>query len=82
MNGVVTEYFADALSKFNTTFLEASVGDAAGQQTWEALALLLGLRAWSHDWKDHRCALMVEGGNVGALTLIGKLKTAGRGPGS
>ena len=81
VNGSITEYFADVLSPFDTSFFNASIGDAAGQQTWEALALLVGLRAWSHLWKDHRCALMVEGDNVGALTLIAKFKAAGRGPG-
>ena len=53
VNGVITVYFAVVLSPFDTSFFDAAmgdaaIGDAAGQQTWEALALLVGVWAWSH----------------------------------
>jgi len=81
INGTIVEYFSSALTPFDCNMFNAPLGDAMGQQTWEALALLVGLKLWLPLWKSHRVALAVEGDNVGALTLLSKFKAAGKGPG-
>ena len=81
INGAVVEYFSSALTPFDCNMFNAPLGDAVGQQTWEALALLVGLKLWLPMWKSQKVAVAIEGDNVGALTLIAKFKAAGKGLG-
>ncbi len=55
-------------------------GDASGQQTWEALSLLVSLRCWAQQWKQQRIRLEARGDSISALTIMLKLKSKGRGP--
>ena len=56
------------------------LGESAGQQTWEALAVLVALRAWAHRWQGRRVVLRVRSDSVSALTLVLAAKAKGRGP--
>ena len=53
LDGVAVEYFSVELSQFDFELFQHTVGDPAGQQTWEAYAILLALRQWTSHWK--RC---------------------------
>jgi hypothetical protein len=80
IDGVPKAWFAAPLSHWDVHVLRHDIGDHRGQQTWEDLAALCGLRVWLPHWGQHRAALAVQGDNVGALTLVQKLKATGVGP--
>ena len=50
------------------------IGTAVGQQLWECLAVLVAVDIWTHLWKQSRIILKVWGDNVGALTLVVKMR--------
>ena len=79
LDGVAVEYFHVELSKFDFELFQHSVGDAAGQQTWEAFAILLALRQWSCHWQRRRATLEVRADNVSALTMLTCFRVKGRG---
>ena len=54
-----------------------AVGDSDGQQLWEALAILVAVDIWSPIWSQQRIVLSVKGDNVGALTLLVKMRPSG-----
>ena len=54
--------------------------DPAGQQTWEALCMLIALRVWKRFWLDSVSFLTTKTDNMTTLMLITKLKASGRGP--
>ena len=56
-----------------------SRGDAAGQQTWEALIGLVALRAWKQFWFRSGVKLRVRSDNMSALTLLLSLRVRGSG---
>ena len=58
---------------------EHRLGDAAGQQTWEALAMLVALRAWAPYWREERVLLEVTGDNIGVLHLVSSMRAGGAG---
>ena len=43
VNGAVLEYFLDPLTELDVAMFQHTIGDAAGQQTWECLAVWLWL---------------------------------------
>ena len=47
---------------------------------WECLAILVAVRLWARLWAQDRMILRVRGDNVGALTLLIKLRPATRNP--
>ena len=57
------------------------LGESASQQTVEALAALVALRAWKTHWVNSRATVRVRSDSVSALVLTLKLKTRGKGPG-
>ena len=48
-------------------------GSCDGQQVLESLAILVALRIWEEQLNAKRVALVVRGGNVGALRLLVKM---------
>ena len=60
VNGAPKFWFADLISEFDVLRFGYGTGDHAGQQTWEALAALCGLRAWASLWKNGRSRLHVK----------------------
>ena len=55
------------------------MGDPAGQQVWEALAVLISLRLWGSYWRRERIVLEVRADNITALTMLTTLKAKGPG---
>ncbi len=79
LNGRPKEYLAEAISADDAGIFQFTVGDCKGQQTWEALCILIALRVWSRVWRDLRFSLRVRSDSVSALTMVLKCKSAGRG---
>ena len=77
--GDIKEFFSEPLGPLDTQRFAHDLGDSVGQQTWEALCVLVALRCWSQWWMDKRVRLTVRGDNVAALQLILQLKAAGSG---
>ena len=51
-----------------------AAGIPEGQQLWECLAVLAGIDIWADLWQQERIQPKVCGDNVGALTLILKMR--------
>jgi hypothetical protein len=79
-NGVIQSWFASSLSVEERDTLGIALGDCAAQQTVEALAALVALRAWHPRWAMLQPTVRVRSDSVSALTIVMKLKTKGRGP--
>mgnify|MGYP003341758329 CR=1 FL=1 len=73
-NGQIVSWFASDLSDFDFKFFGFQVGEAAGQQCWEALAALVALRVWKTRWRDQHARLTVRGGSVAMLAVLMKFK--------
>ena len=54
--------------------LDIRIGDLAGQQAGELLAVLVALRAWRQFWQGRLVQVMVKADNVSALTAFLWLK--------
>jgi hypothetical protein len=80
-DGVPVSWFASALSTEELELLGIELGQSSAQQTVEALAALVALRAWHHRWEAHRATIRVRSDSVSALVLALRLKTKGRAPG-
>ena len=48
----------------------------AGNQVWEALAILVAVVLWTDIWKQQRIVFKVKSDNVTALTLLIKMRTS------
>ena len=77
IDGVIIEYFAVALNDWVAGYLNAPIGSCTGQQVWEALNLVLALRAWKARWTTTRISLEVRADSVSALTLVATLRARG-----
>ena len=80
LRGVIVAYFSSSLSDSELDVLGHVRGCAKGQQTFEALAILVALRLWSSQWAQSRARPTVRSDSVSALTVLIKFKAAGRGP--
>jgi hypothetical protein len=80
VDGVIIELFECAVSLLDVEIFGHEIGSANGQQTWEALAQLIGLRIWKQKWHQRTTLLTVRSDSVGTLTLLLKLKATGKGP--
>jgi hypothetical protein len=73
-NGTVTHYFSCPVTTDDASIYGHPIGCSTGQQVWECLAVLIGVSIWSKEWRHDRINLKVRGDNVGALTLLLKLR--------
>ena len=73
INGDIKQYFTSPLSDADIAKYGYAIGDAAGQQLWEALAILVAVDIWASYWCQQRVILKVRGDNVAALVLLIKL---------
>jgi hypothetical protein len=78
--GVIISFFSVPLGHLDVAFFGHDLGDSSGQQTWEALVILVALRTWRSHWAKIRVKLCVKGDNVSALHLLANLRARGRGP--
>ena len=72
-------WFASPLGPEDELMFNHKRGDSAGQQTWEALSLLVALKAWRAEWARKRVIFETVGDSVSALTVASALKTSGAG---
>ena len=74
MNGEVHQYFTSPISVADLAKYGYAIGDASGQQLWEALAILVAVDLWASYWSQQRVILKVKGDNVAALVLLIKMR--------
>ena len=74
VDGTITHFFACPVTPDDEAIYGHAVGRSTGQQVWECLAVLIGISIWSSQWRQERINLRVRGDNVGALTLLIKLR--------
>ena len=79
IDDVPVEYYSEQLSKDDLETFQLSTADPAGQQIWEALAVLVSMRMWSLHWRRSKAVLEVRSDNVTALTLLTKMSATGAG---
>lgn len=70
IDGTITHYFSSRVDKFDVDKFKYQIGDANGQQLWEALAALVAIDLWSEQWLTDRVVLKVRSDNVSAFTLL------------
>ena len=78
-NYTAKEFFHGELTEDDVKIFKHTVGDNKGQQTWEALTILVALRLWAPRWKGRRVTLSVRSDSVSALTALLRFKNAGEG---
>ena len=72
-NGVIRKYFYSQISVHDLNIFELEAGSCEGQQVFESLAILVALRAWIPKCR-RRIQLTVRSDNVGALTMVLKMR--------
>ena len=72
VGGKLTHYFSCPVTPDDNRILRVSGKN--GQQVWECLAILVAIRLWAHLWSRERMILRIRGDNIGALTLLVKLR--------
>ena len=70
VDGAPTAYFSSALAPEDFARFGYEEGNPAGQQCWEALAVLVAMRLWSCHWRRVRIILEVRADNITALTML------------
>ena len=73
-DGVPLQWFSDDITETDELMLGVTAGDNKGQQAFEAMALLIATREWSHLWRAKRVSLKLKSDNVGALTIFAACK--------
>jgi hypothetical protein len=77
IGGVAIEFFTAELDAIDCEIFEQTIGSAAGQQAWEALAIVVSLRLWLPYWRKSRVTLEVRADNITALTMLAAFKGTG-----
>ena len=77
VDGHIQHYFFCAISSHDEEIYGVARGTSIGQQIWECLAVLVALRLWWAIIRKYRCNLAVRLDNVGALSLVLKLRPHG-----
>ena len=72
-SGEILEYFSSALSESDASRFGVDIGSASGQQIWEALAILVGIRIWGRHFSNGKARLQVRGDSMVALSLATRL---------
>ena len=76
IDSAYAQYFSCPISDYDVNLFGVPRGSADGQQIWECLAVLVAMDIWTRRWQQHRIILKVRGDNVGALTLLIKMRPA------
>ena len=74
MNGTITHYFACPVSNEDLHIFDIERGSCTAQQTLEGLAMLVAMRLWSDVHSSRRYTLQMRGDNVGALSLLLRMR--------
>ena len=81
INRHIVSFFTCVITVEEAALLGHEIGSSAAQQTFEALAALVALRAWKDHWIEQRGTICVRSDSISSLVLVLKLKTSGPGPG-
>eukprot|EP00971_Amphidinium_carterae_P352447 6492599-Amphidinium_carterae.1 len=81
INNEVRFALKSAITSFDTEVFGYSIGDSAGQQTWECLALLVLTRHWRAVLANPAVRWVVRSDNMTVLRLVRTLTAHGAGPG-
>jgi hypothetical protein len=76
VDGAVKKYFSCQVSADDLEIFSIERGSCTGQQVLEGLAILVALRLWYDKDGIGRINICVRGDNVGALTLLVKMRPA------
>ena len=79
IGGSPRAYFAQELLASDVKFFRQEIGSCEGQQTWEALAILVALRVWKSLWQHVRARLSIRADNMSALAMVAYFKARGTG---
>ena len=74
INGHIKYYYHSPVSDHDLQIYGITRGSCEGQQVLEGLAILVALRIWEQQLSARRLALIVRGDNVGALSLLVKMR--------
>ena len=77
INSIIVAYFTSPLDNYDEQRFDNKIGQTTGQQTWEALCILVALRVWHEHWSHRRVSLTIKSDNVAALVLAAQLKAKG-----
>ena len=73
VDGVITHYFSSAVTSFDLKLFDITKGSCDGQQVLECLAILVPIKLWVPKAQE-RIAIKVRSDNIGALTLVVKMR--------
>ena len=73
VDGVLTHYFSSPITPFDLDLFGIQKGSCEGQQILECLAILVAIRLWAPKSQE-RVVLKVRSDNIGALTLVVKMR--------
>ena len=75
----VVSWFSSDLTHHDEVQFHHRAGSDTGQQTWEALCILVALRTWAKQWMDKQITLTIKSDNISALVMTSRLRiTASR----
>ena len=75
LDGKIVGWFSCPLTHDDCTIHNQTWGDSRGQQTWEALVLLVAIKMWLPYWAEVRTSIHIKGDNLAALALAAKMKS-------
>ena len=78
LDGKPIGWSAYALSDHGERIHPRRRGDSHGQQVWECLAVLVGLRRWRPTWTSRKASLHQRSDSTTSFQLASKLKATGR----
>lgn len=81
VNGWIREWIADARTKHDEELPGHPLGSVEGQKTWESLAVLAAMRAWTGEWRRTCVFLELRADSIAAITRTLHMNTLGRVPG-
>ena len=74
--GQILQFFADSLTEQDATRFGKPLGEASGQQCWEALAILVGLRLWAPLIEGKQAILRVKTDSKSAIGVVLKMASS------
>ena len=75
-SGIALQFFHEPLTEEDFARFNVQAGDAKGQQYWEALSLLVGLKLWAPLVAKSSAIVQVKSDSVTALQCTAKLASS------
>ena len=68
-------FFVSDLTEYDYKRYKHLEGDSRGQLVWEALAILVTMRAWRDLWCEGKLTICLQGDNVTALIMALRMQS-------